>query len=166
MTAAIFGLLGVVVGGVLNGVIARWQVSRAESDELRAAARLLLTELFQVHTYVCNVAGGMDATRPPTHRWTEFEALFARTLSYKKWNTIHNGATALHMLDTHRDDARALAICTNRVGDAIEAINGPALYDRRPTLRLRLGWKLRRVRARWRLRRMEAKRTRAAVANS
>jgi hypothetical protein len=45
ITAAIFGLLGVVVGAVINGAVSAVLQRRTERSELRSAARLVRTEL-------------------------------------------------------------------------------------------------------------------------
>lgn len=150
MTAAIFGLLGVVMGGVLNGAVARWQARRAESDELRAAARLLMGDLLQLHTYIYELADGQPVERPVVRYWEEHAALFARTLSIRDWYAIGGGAKMLRLLDTWRHDDQVFDICKGSVTQALDAIAGPALYGRRPSARLWTREKLRRLRYRWR----------------
>jgi hypothetical protein len=105
VTAAIFGLLGVVVGGVLNGAVARWQARRAESDAVRAAARLLLDELTQGWAIV-DMELGDEAFKservPTTRRWTEYEELFARALSIDDWIALRAAIERLAKLGPYQ----------------------------------------------------------------
>ena len=48
MTAAIFGLVGVIIGGLINAVVAAWQARRADKASARTGARLVALELGDV----------------------------------------------------------------------------------------------------------------------
>src|SRR4029078_260814 len=50
--SAIFGLVGVVVGGLLTGAVSLWQQRRAHRAEARAASRLLSAELSEQHVFL------------------------------------------------------------------------------------------------------------------
>jgi hypothetical protein len=146
VTAAIFGLLGVVVGGVLNGLVGHWQVRRAESGEVRAAARLLTSDLVAIHTYVMELEGSLAPERPTLTRWQEFEVLLARTLPLGEWDTIRSGAMSIVMLDRYQHDEQLFTICKNSLENGLEALSGPSLYGTRLTTKMRARRTLNRMR--------------------
>jgi hypothetical protein len=95
MTAAIFGLLGVIVGGVLNGVVT-WRIERfRERQDAKAAARL-------AHVELGNARSGFDAYAfrpgPDTMAqlqefltddvWREHRPLLARVLDPPEWLAV------------------------------------------------------------------------------
>jgi hypothetical protein len=105
MTAAMFGLLGVIVGGVINGAVARWQSRCADSNAVRAAARLLLDELTQGWALVDIEEGGevVKSERvPTTHRWTEYEELFARALPINDWIALREVIERLRKMGSYQ----------------------------------------------------------------
>ena len=90
MTAAIFGLLGVVVGGLINiigGVIAEW---RRERNEMRAAARLLADELRGIRGRLTMAASADDYTlrKLDTPEWDRHRDILARWWDRKLWATV------------------------------------------------------------------------------
>src|SRR3954452_16230932 len=99
MTAAIFGLLGVFVGGVVNGVIA-WRLERLR--ELRnalAAARLVHFELvanLEMLAYANNLGPRFYPMLKAIEwsRWTEETALLARELDDNEWLAINKAYAA------------------------------------------------------------------------
>lgn len=101
MTAAIFGLLGVLVGGVLNGALARRQAERELSDAVRAGARLLFDEMARGGT-IAKVEVGDRIIRsqviPTAERWTEYEELFARGLPTADWLKLRQAVIELRAL--------------------------------------------------------------------
>jgi hypothetical protein len=94
VTEAIFGLLGVIVGGVLNAAGGLWSARRTESASAKAAARLLLHDLMGVAVPVDWAAsvgewGPIRQGSLPLERWTEYEGLFARAISsFDDWLTL------------------------------------------------------------------------------
>jgi hypothetical protein len=115
MTAAIFGLLGVIVGGVLNGGVARWQALRTESDAVRAAARMMLHDAIRA-----TVASEEIATYrrwptsqywpAPNARWAEHERLMAAALDFMDWAVIDQAWRAVANVD----------LSTAEVGEAVD----------------------------------------------
>jgi hypothetical protein len=95
MTAAIFGLIGVVVGGLLNGAVAAWQARRTDAHATRVGARLIDLEL-RYATLALKVleddgskASGEETSRKfSTTAWDKYQEVLARTLSDKDWRII------------------------------------------------------------------------------
>jgi hypothetical protein len=90
MTGAIFGLIGVLVGGVLNGVVGAWQGRRLEHFETRAAARLVFHDLVNAKLLLQEATsrgswGEVTDELLRLDRWTEYERLFARALDSDEW---------------------------------------------------------------------------------
>lgn len=87
MTAAIFGLVGVIVGGVLNGLVSYWLERQREQRAVRAAARLLMDPLQAID-------GELDlvfATREwSVLRHKELEAVDALWLQHRGLLASHN----------------------------------------------------------------------------
>jgi hypothetical protein len=103
MTQAIFGLLGVLIGGLLNGTIASRQGRRAQSDAVRAAARLLYGQLDAAWTEVDRVARADvsdDRRMANLKAWDDYEELFARALSTPDWLVLHDAVVQLRKLDS------------------------------------------------------------------
>jgi hypothetical protein len=104
VTAAIFGLLGVLVGGVLNAAIARSLSKREMSDAVRAAARLFVDEMSHASNVVKfedQVARNLMVPRtmvPTTERWTEYGELFARALPAMEWLKLRQAVVDLTAL--------------------------------------------------------------------
>jgi hypothetical protein len=65
MTAAIFGLLGVIVGAVINGVVNGVLQRRIERSDLRSATRLVRSELILL------ISPGFTAALPSRLRRSE-----------------------------------------------------------------------------------------------
>lgn len=160
MTAAIFGLLGVLVGGIVNGVVVRQQHLRQDSDAARAAARLLWHDLATSAIAVESVFPTQvirSEAVPTTRRWEEFEALFARALPIADWLTVQNAVLALQWLEPQspltttrgRDpDTEPEAVETFRRADydaAMTVLRRIAADGTWPPLRTRLRRRLRRT---------------------
>lgn len=90
MTAAIFGLLGVIVGGVINGVVSATLQRRSERSDQRSAARLVRSELVGFRSLALEAA-----KRPPEHLpqlrnagpvlWQSHRTVLARALTDEHW---------------------------------------------------------------------------------
>jgi len=124
MTAAIFGLLGVIVGGVLNGLVS-WRIERSRAlREARAVARLTYVELGDaragLNSYVANVRHGMtlakaEAELTDTLRddaWNEHGRILALVLEPSAWEPLvhaYNTITGLKRRGEHRREPVLLA---------------------------------------------------------
>jgi hypothetical protein len=106
VAAAIFGLIGVIVGGVLNGVIAALLDHGRESAFMRLAAR----ELFDDLTYI---AGYIDVTQKDGDwirwanalnsgkleiAWRQRRPIFARHLRFDDFTVLSKGIRVFEML--------------------------------------------------------------------
>jgi hypothetical protein len=92
MTAALFGLLGVVVGGVLNGTVA-WRLESARSMRTaRGAARLVRDELRGIEREFSFAAGirarGKDILALPTTDWEKYRAALAESLTAEQFDAV------------------------------------------------------------------------------
>ena len=94
MTAAIFGLLGVVVGGVLNLAAGLWNERRRERRDVRPTARLVMTELSEIQAVLL-----ADARRepeyqmgqvPPPAAWPEGRATLAAIVDGETWTALNS----------------------------------------------------------------------------
>jgi hypothetical protein len=144
VTAAIFGLTGVLLGGLLNGVIARCQTRWSESDELRGAAKLMISELMDARVYLGELKEGRSWDRPAMEAWDDFDALFARTLSVQDWMSVRSGAHALRTFDTYAEDDNLYRLCEGSLDLAVDLLTSRAMYGARISLRVRTRWRVRR----------------------
>jgi hypothetical protein len=93
VTQAIFGLVGVVVGGLITGFVQGLQEWRRDRADLRAAARLLLREL-QLAIVGLRVArpqmqaGVVPSILANLAVWPEKQGLLARVLSDADWRRV------------------------------------------------------------------------------
>ena len=97
MLPAIFGLIGVIVGGFLNGAV-QWKIaSRAERRASRAAARLVMDDLLQVEGEIDQaledgVWGDLAASPPTLEAWTEHRTTLT-SLPFRDWAMITNAVS-------------------------------------------------------------------------
>jgi len=93
VTQAIFGLVGVVIGGLITGFVQGVQEWRRDRADLRAAARLLLREL-QLAIVGLRIArpkmetGVVTAIPANLTVWAEKQGLLARALSDADWRRV------------------------------------------------------------------------------
>lgn len=96
MTAAIFGLLGVVVGGLVTGGVDYVMARRREKAELRQSTRLVADELHSLWLVVDLILerGQLPPERLPgedaellfsTGSWHAHKAVLARALRQEQW---------------------------------------------------------------------------------
>lgn len=104
MTAAIFGLIGVLVGGLLQGVIAWRMERRREGWAARKAGRLFAQQLIGCVTFIEEIGDHVSALtwddvtstlESNLRRWPEYSEVFAGTLDYKRWHQIAYAVRAL-----------------------------------------------------------------------
>jgi hypothetical protein len=103
MSAAIYALVGVVIGGVITWGIELWRARRGEGDERRVAARLVADELGSIFV----VWEGMEEVEPRFREWREralrqeawfaHRAVLARELDDKSWLAVRSAYDALSM---------------------------------------------------------------------
>jgi hypothetical protein len=92
MTAAIFGLVGVIIGGLINAVVAAWQARRADKASARTGARLVALELGDVAA-VLMLNPGAAAHQEGRQQfsdaaWHAYRDALARTLSDEDWDVL------------------------------------------------------------------------------
>lgn len=106
MTAAIFSLVGVVVGGVLTGIVQAVQQWRAYRIETRAGARLLSAELSRLQLILEEYLGGEFAgvvKLPAIAAWPEYRAVMARALNAEDWIAVAGAYERLAVLQFNPD---------------------------------------------------------------
>jgi hypothetical protein len=121
MTAAIFGLIGVLIGGVLNGVVS-WLIELSrQRDAARASARLLSHEL-QGNRRVLDDAIGLvsgEIKNPEAaadklgelsqSQWAEHRSTLARGLRAEDFDVISRAYVNLYEINTAATRLRQLA---------------------------------------------------------
>jgi len=90
MTAAIFGLVGVIVGGVINGAVTAVLQRRTEGSDRRSAARLVRSELVRFRSLALEAARHSPEHLPQLHQttpviWESYRAVLARALANEDW---------------------------------------------------------------------------------
>ncbi|MDQ6804764.1 MAG: hypothetical protein M3065_07305 [Actinomycetota bacterium] len=103
MTAAVFGLLGVIVGGVLNGLIQAALARRRDHADGVVAARLVLHELELLRGDFELWLQGDRAPRVPTpsRAWQAHRAALARVLAEPEWDMV---SAAYTWVELHNAD--------------------------------------------------------------
>ena len=86
MTAAIFGLLGVIVGAVINGAATALLQRRVERSDQRSAARLVRGELIRFWALAREAAQRSPEDLPQLRDnaqilWQSYRAVLARALT-------------------------------------------------------------------------------------
>jgi hypothetical protein len=111
LAQAIFGLVGVVIGGVLTGAVEWWHASRAKRATRRVAMRLVAGELREA-AVALNYASGLqgDAAVARDIRnsialgffhddmWREYRRPLAEVLPQAGWTTVSAAYLALRSL--------------------------------------------------------------------
>ena len=127
MTAAIFGLLGVIVGGLIAAGAEAWFRSRERKAEALVAARLVLQELgtaaISIDLLIANDVWPIPLPQmredlASTAQWEEGRAVLARTLSGDEWRIVTTaygflGQTSTVLAD---DDEKGLVMESLRLG--------------------------------------------------
>jgi hypothetical protein len=93
MTAAIFGLLGVIVGGVLNGLVSAWLERRARRSDGQTGARLVRSELvFFLAAAKRSASTPLEdlpqLRRATTELWQDNRSVLARSLNDRQWARV------------------------------------------------------------------------------
>lgn len=108
MTAAIFGLVGVVLGAALNVLLAEVAAWRRERKAARTAARLTLAELSGNHRRIKSAVDkkawdelATEGIR--TDEWFAHRELFAQALEHDDWILVANAYGRLQLVGQWRD---------------------------------------------------------------
>ena len=112
MTAAVFGLVGVVIGALITGGTNYVLQVRAERREIRAAARLMLQELTNTGAAIRYAIelDDREFLRGATSEdeWRTHHLLLARHLSDEEWDAVAlgygEGTVALVLVDGLQPD--------------------------------------------------------------
>jgi hypothetical protein len=93
MTGAIFGLIGVVVGGLISGGLSLILEWRKERVAARVAARLIREDLLPVSLGIEDVFGGRAWLRDPDRRsreqsWVEHRSRLATVMKYEDYAAV------------------------------------------------------------------------------
>jgi hypothetical protein len=105
VTAAIFGLIGVVVGAVVNGMVTGILNRRAERSARQSAARLVLSELVRFY------ALAIESERLPPENlpqlrdiaprlWQSQREILARALSIEQWELVAGAYARVDALES------------------------------------------------------------------
>jgi hypothetical protein len=105
MTAAIFGLVGVIIGGLINAVVAAWQARRADKASARTGARLVALELGDAAA-VLMLNPGAAAHQEGRQQfsdaaWHAYRDALARTLSDEDWDVLTEAYEVIEGSDGH-----------------------------------------------------------------
>lgn len=110
MTAAIFGLLGVVAGAVLSGLI-QWRMERAKAAiQSRAAFRLLAADFYVAQALIKPVldtgAWGPERIDLPLEAFAESRAEIAARLDLADWKKVEGAVLGIRRLNDIRQTAQ------------------------------------------------------------
>lgn len=138
MTTAIVGLLGVIVGGVLNGVVG-WRLDLARQRRAgRAAARLVRSELNAILSEVeiaANFGDWRAYENVSSEHWQAHRTLLAETLSYDEFEIVSTAFVDTSLWrrqgrtedrDMDDDTKRLIGISCDLLRDAMRHLEGHA----------------------------------------
>jgi hypothetical protein len=105
MTAAIFGLVGVIIGGLVNAAVAAWQAWRAHKASARTGARLVALELRDAAA-VLMLNPGAAAHQEGLQQfsdtaWNAYRDALARMLSDEDWEVLTQAYEVIEGSDAH-----------------------------------------------------------------
>lgn len=103
MSDAIFGLVGVVIGGLLTGALQVFQQRRSDRAEARAVARLLSAELSEQLQYLdalVNQDPAVSKQAPTISAWPEYRAAMARLLDDRTWQAVAGAYVELSRMNS------------------------------------------------------------------
>ena len=108
MTAAIFGLIGVLVGGLLTSGIEAFQGWRSRGRQSRVAARVLFDDMWTSQQVIESGLDHRHWWEPPLEMQTEgwqrcYRDHLAATMGADDWHTLAGAFSRLTTLQTTRD---------------------------------------------------------------
>jgi hypothetical protein len=126
MTEAIFGLVGVVVGGLLTGLTQAWQQRRAARAEMRAGARLISAELSVLEVKLGRYGDGESGRPelPAVVDWPEHRAVIARELDRDDWVMVARAYAMLELWEGDQAAAAALAQDMHAARGTLQGLEG------------------------------------------
>jgi hypothetical protein len=145
VTGAIFGLVGVIVGGLLTGALQAFQEWRSQTTLSRAAARLLSAEL-SVQQEILEQRAADESAEPVSGEmpaisdWPEHRAVMAKTLDDEAWRAV--AAAYARLVMWHWEESRGTETAEDKRPEMV------ALVDQIKVARLalqRLGFRSNRV---------------------
>jgi hypothetical protein len=112
MTEALFGLLGVLVGGVLGGGVQVAVAARERRQEARAAARLVFRDLWLAQDMLEAATRAETWWDPgfaiPLDDWRTYRKALASALPAEAWTTVDGAFHGLRVIeDARRQDVEA-----------------------------------------------------------
>lgn len=154
MTEAIFGLIGVVLGGLLTVAVERFKVVQARRQRGQVAARLVVEELLnasfalRMATEACDDAqvamlarGALELELVSDKAWSEYRADLADALDDAGWMEVSDAYFALRSVSLYaagdHDDALASEVRDSvssealvKAGQRLSRISTPSLVGR------------------------------------
>ena len=104
MLPAVFGLIGVIVGGLLNAAVTAWQARRDDVASGRVAARLVDLELREAAAILVLNQGANRLSQGDSPfsnaAWRKYRDVLARALSDRGWEAV---ATAYEVIEGSPD---------------------------------------------------------------
>ena len=112
MTAAIFGLLGVIVGALTTGYVQYRLQRRAEARAARTASRLMRVETSELLGFVIRSLSeerwaGNPSEELATHAWKEHRDVFAAAADRHRWDAVSLAFTTASELQRKADKVAA-----------------------------------------------------------
>jgi hypothetical protein len=111
VSEAIFGLIGVVIGGLLNGVVLYLMERTRDSRDTRTAARMLLPELRDARRTIKFALGShhYPFSTIETARWQEWEPVLAPRMGGEEWASLYEIYLGIRLLNDDSAEARQLS---------------------------------------------------------
>lgn len=103
MTAAVFGLIGVIVGACINGGVAFWARSKALRAERRVSARLVYEELDGLETTLSVSADArilLEDLPLPTPEWLAHKTTLAAGLNQTEWVCLSGAYASITLVNS------------------------------------------------------------------
>jgi hypothetical protein len=139
VSEAIYTLIGVVIGGLLNMAGLWWVEYRRDRRVALVAARLLIPDLSQVRDAVelAVVGGQWFYFVAPDTRWNDYSDELARAMKPDDWSVVAGVFTSVEIFDNERrvredhddgaspfgdDEFRRLTATKDLIGKALELL--------------------------------------------
>lgn len=146
METAIFGLVGVVVGGLLNWFVSNRSQRQADKREALAVNRLIQRELLALALGLKEWIAEESTTEPPREStlrfpaWERYHLVAARSLRTSVWTAISDSYLAVYPVRTSArfdgpiggEELRHLRSALESVGQALRLLESA---DRRSRIR-------------------------------
>lgn len=103
MTAAVFGLVGVIVGACVNGGVAFWARAQILRSERRVSARLVHAELDAIETTLSVSAEArilLEELPLPTPEWLAHKTALAAGLNRAEWVRVSGAYASITLVNS------------------------------------------------------------------